>query len=465
MKRRALLAAMPLLVAMPVRVLASAPEIWDRQYDVVVLGSGGAGLAAALSAAARGLTVAVFEKNARIGGDTLNSSGFFNAAGLSGTKDKPIDHAREMIELGEGLNDPELVRTFTENCPGTFKWLQSLGMQFEDKPYKIYGTKEFRSYRPNRPRGTGYIHALGEASLKAGVSIELGCTAVDIYHVPETRQVLGVLIEKDGRSFSVRARRGIVLATGGFGANAEMLRRYAPELSALQHDSTPGATGDGHRLAERAGADLVNMQFVEIVPGGPVSIPYVIRLDIYPDRMVMVNARGERFVDERSDRKTLGEAILAQPGGIAYTITDNETVSSSDILDQKYLHQARHAGVVVRARNWAELAEKLSVPRHALERTLARACAGRTGQTSEGPCRRIVRRAPFWAQKIELHIHVTLGGVRINSKAQVLDKNGVPISGLYAAGEIVGNLHGAVRLGGNGVSSAVVFGRIAGENI
>jgi succinate dehydrogenase/fumarate reductase flavoprotein subunit len=274
-----------------------------------------------------------------------------------------------------------------------------------------------------------------------------------------------VLIEKDGRSFSVRARRGIVLATGGFGANAEMLRRYAPELSALQHDSTPGATGDGHRLAERAGADLVNMQFVEIVPGGPVSIPYVIRLDIYPDRMVMVNARGERFVDERSDRKTLGEAILAQPGGIAYTITDNETVSSSDILDQKYLHQARHAGVVVRARNWAELAEKLSVPRHALERTLARACAGRTGQTSEGPCRRIVRRAPFWAQKIELHIHVTLGGVRINSKAQVLDKNGVPISGLYAAGEIVGNLHGAVRLGGNGVSSAVVFGRIAGENI
>ena len=165
MNRRALLAAVPLLAAMPARVLASAPEIWDRQYDVVVLGSGGAGLAAALSAAARGLTVAVFEKNARIGGDTLNSSGFFNAAGLSGTKDKPIDHAREMIELGEGLNDPELVRIFTENCPGTFKWLQSLGMQFEDKPYKIYGTKEFRSYRPNRPRGTGYIHALGEASL------------------------------------------------------------------------------------------------------------------------------------------------------------------------------------------------------------------------------------------------------------------------------------------------------------
>jgi len=439
-----------------------APEQWERQYDVVVLGAGGAGLAAALTAAGRGLSVAVYEKAEIIGGDTLNSSGFFNAAGLGTVPDSPESHAAEMITLGKGLNDPELVRVFTEQCPETFRWLQGLGMQFESKPYKIYGTKQYRSYRPHRPRGTGYIHVLGEACLKAGVVIQSGCTAVDLYREPETSRVLGVQIERKGVRFAVRARRGVVLATGGFGANPRMLEQHAPAVAALEHDSVTGATGDGHRLAELAGAELVNMKFVEIVPGGPVSIAHVIRLDIYPDRMIMVNARGERFVDERSDRGTLGEAILAQPGGIAYTITDNATVASSDILDQKYLHQALHAGAVMRAKDLRSLARKLAMSESVLEKTVRQACM-RSG--ADGPCRPILSKPPYWAQKIELHVHVTLGGVKINSSAQVLDVRNNPIGGLFAAGAIVGNLHGAVRLGGNGVSSAIVFGRIAGQSI
>ena len=463
MRRRTLIKAISLIALSPVTAISEpAPERWDRQYDVVVLGAGGAGLSAALTAAGRGLSVAVYEKAESIGGDTLSSSGFFNAAGLGGVPDSPQDHAAEMLALGRGLNDPELVRVFTERCPETIRWLQSLGMQFESTPYKIYGTKQYRSYRPHRPRGTGYIHVLGEACLKAGVVIQPGCTAVDLYREPETRRILGVQIERKGVRFAVQARRGVVLATGGFGANSRMLEHHAPAVAALEHDSAKGATGDGHRLAEQAGAELVNMKYVEIVPGGPVSIAHVIRLDIYPDRMIMVNARGERFVDERSDRGTLGEAILAQPGGIAYTITDNATVASSDILDQKYLHQALHAGAVTRAKDLASLARKLSMPQSVLEKTVRQACM-KGG--ADGLCRPILSTPPYWAQKIELHIHVTLGGVKINSLAQVLDARNNPIGGLFAAGGIVGNLHGAVRLGGNGVSSAIVFGRIAGQSL
>ena len=462
-QRRTLIKAIPALALSPALAFAE-PSIqqWDRQFDVVVLGAGGAGLAAALTAAGRGLSVVVYEKADNIGGDTLNSSGFFNAAGLGKVADAPKNHAEEMLALGGGLNDPELVRTFTERCPEALRWLESLGMQFESKPYKIYGTRQYRSYRPHRPRGTGYIHVLGEACLKAGVVIQSATAALNLYQDPETRRVLGVQIAHQGERIAVRARRGVVLATGGFGANHEMLRQHAPAVASLEHDSAIGATGDGHLLAERAGAELVNMKYVEIVPGGPVSIAHVIRLDIYPDRMIMVNARGERFVDERSDRGTLGEAILSQPDGIAYTLADDATVASSDILDQKYLYQALHAGVVMRAKNVAGLARKLSVPERALEKTVKEACMrSRAG----APCRPILRKPPYWAQKIELHIHVTLGGVKINSSARVLDAQNNPIAGLFAAGGIVGNLHGAVRLGGNGVSSAIVFGRIAGQSI
>ncbi len=452
MRRRSLIAAVPLLAFAPAAALArELPESWDFHCDVAVLGAGGAGLAAAVSAAARGLRVIVFEKARAIGGDTLISGGFFNAAGANAKQDSPRDHAQEIVQAGQGKGDQEVAEAFTEHAFETLKWLQGLGMMFDDVPQQIFGSGRPRAYRPHRPRGTGYIQTLSEACLKSGAVIRLGCSAVQLYQDSETGRILGVQLLSDQGFFSVRTTRGIVLATGGFGANSEMVRRYAPAYSGLKHDSQPGAIGDGHRMAEQVGADLVNMPFIEVVPGGTGERASVVRLDYFPQQMVMVNARGERFVDEMSSRKSIADAILAQPNARAFTIVGSETVKQFDILEQKHLHQARFAGTVFREPDVGALAKKLGVPAGSLAQALVQ--SGKQIQP------------PFWAQRIEMHIHVTLGGVRINRKAQCLDKSGQVIPGLFAAGEVVGNLHGTVRLGGNGVSSAVVFGRIAGQTI
>ncbi len=454
MKRRDLLSAAVISGAFPVLALEPSGS-WSRETDVAVIGAGGAGLAAALTAAERGLKAEILEKQSQIGGDTLICSGYFNAA-FSEFGNSPEQHAKEILESGEGCNSPAVVRAFTENAPSVLRWLQKKGMQFEEDPVLVYGSGHTRSFKPLRSRGAGYIQTLDDSCRRAGVQIRTECRVTEIYQNSEGA-VTGVGYVHGGVFQTLRARRAVLIATGGFGASEEKVARFAPDMAGLPSDSAPGATGDGLDLAEMCGAQLVNLSFVESVPGSGSNHTGDARLAHLANRFILVNRSGERFVNELSHRRDIQNAILRQPQRQVFAISDSADVAAFDILVQKRLYQRLHAGLIYRAKTAEKLAQLLNVSPAVLKKSMERDWSGRKKQI-------LLNQPPYWAQPMSLRIHETLGGIAVNERSQVLRKDGSAIPGLFAAGEVVGNLHGKNRLGGNGVSSAVVFGRIAGQN-
>ncbi len=429
-------------------------------FDVVVIGAGGAGLAAALSAAQNGCSVVVLEKADFIGGDTLISGGYFNVAdSRSTTGDTPQKHAKEMLDVGGGHNDPALVATFTQSTSETIEWLKKQGMQFLPGARAIYGGGYARAHKPTEARGRGYIRVLSEACLKNGVQIRTKTQAEELL-TDEKKRVIGVSAVEKNVQKNFSARRAVVVATGGFGASKEMLKEYAPELVDYPTDTLPTATGDGHRMLEKVGAKLVNMHLVECVTGSPGQQQHPVRLDYSPDRVLLINREARRFIDEQSSRMAISRAILRQPDDLVWAVTDQETVDMYDELTKKHIYQGLHAGVVYRAETIETLAQRIGVSAKNLKQTVN----VYVQEKPATPMKFVPKNAPFWAVRVVLHIHTTLGGVAIDTAARCLGVNGKPIEGLFAAGEIVGNLHGENRLGGNGVASTMVFGRIAGIN-
>lgn len=433
------------------------PSKWDESVDVVVVGGGGAGLSAALSAAEHGARVVLVEKQPYIGGDTLVSGGYFNAARTeiqkkAGVADDP-DLFKEQIEVsGDGRNDTALAKTLAFESADTLKWLEANGVHFQSKVYQIYGSVHQRSHKPSLPRGTAYVQALSKACLAKGVEIRSSTKLTGIYRSASDR-VEGVETLSGSSVKKIRALRGVVLASGGFAANADMISRIAPKLSAYPSDSMPGNTGEVLNMARKIGASTTNMDVIEVVPEGAPNLAMSARIYTLVKGVVFINDKGERFVDERAPRNQIAAALIKQGAENCFTVADNENVQSLDKMQLKNLYRALFAGMVWKADTLEELAEQIGVPYRNLERSV-----------SELPDDRRPKSAPFWAVKVYPWIHYTLGGLRINEKSECLDANGKVIPGLYAAGQITGNVHGANRLGGNGLSDAIVFGRIAGRN-
>lgn len=438
-------------------IAAEPPSKWDESVDVVVVGGGGAGLSAALSAAEHGASVVLVEKQPYIGGDTLVSGGYFNAARTeiqkkAGVSDDP-ELFKEQIEVsGDGRNDAALAKTLAFESADTLKWLEANGVHFQSKVYQIYGSVHQRSHKPSLPRGTAYVQALSKACLAKGVEIRSSTKLTGIYRSGSDR-VEGVETMSGSSVKKIRAVRGVILASGGFAANADMISRFAPKLSAYPSDSMPGNTGEVMNMAQKIGASTTNMDVIEVVPEGAPSLAMSARIYTLVKGVVFINDKGERFVDERAPRNRIAAELIKQGAENCFTVADNENVQSLDKMQLKNLYRALFAGMVWKADTLKDLAEQIGVPYRNLERSV-----------NELPDEQRPKSAPFWAVKVYPWIHYTLGGLRINEKSECLDANGKVIAGLYAAGQITGNVHGANRLGGNGLSDAIVFGRIAGRN-
>jgi flavocytochrome c len=456
MRRREFLGA-AVIVCAPAAFSQEAPSVWDKTFDVVVVGGGGAGLSAALSAAESGARVLLIEKEAFIGGDTLISGGYFDAAGTPLQNRLGIEDSRELYEeqmllSADGRSDPKLAAALAAKSEETWEWLKRHGVKFEDRVYQIYGAMHRRSHKALLPRGSGYIKALSEACLEKGVVIRTSCTLQKI--IREAGRVTGILASlKGGENIAVRARRGVVLAAGGFGANPKMISQYSPRHAALQADSARGGTGEALRLAREVGASVSNMDSIETVPEGSPSPGLSVRIYTVINGLVFVNAEGRRFIDENSPRKALAEAILREGSGSCFTIADSANVASLDKMQIKNLYRSMFSGLAWRADTLEELAEKTGLDPENLRQSVAEVASHLRPS-----------KPPFWAVRMHLWIHYTLGGLRINEHAACLDDAGRVIDGLFAAGQITGNVHGANRLGGNGLTDAVVFGRIAGES-
>jgi len=434
----------------------------NRQVDVVVVGSGGAGLTAAIEAAERGMEVVVLEKMARIGGNTIISSGWISAAGTcfqanQGIKDSPDIHLYDTLRAGGYKNDKELVQVLVTEASRAIHWAIKQGVIFEE---------EVRwGRRASRPRQhvcspSQWVKRFKDVAVKKGVKILTRTRVVKITkrEVNSKEKVLGVVTsQNNARLIEIETRKGVILATGGFGANPEMVRKYNPKLKYLGTTNASGVTGDGILLADEVGVRLIHMEYIQSYP---LCDPRTGRLSRAGELgVILVNQEGMRFVNETETRDVRSSAIMKQTGGIAFSI-----------LDEKIRTKQKKNVNRVGARTIRQLAEKNGVKAQRLIETVKKfnryvvaAQDSEFGRKMDDIDK--LETPPFYAIKVTPSVHYTLGGVAINTEAQVLRRKGGVISSLYAAGEVTGGVHRSNREGGNALVETLVFGRIAGRNV
>lgn len=410
-------------------------------FDVIVVGSGLAGLCAALTVAEFGCTPVILEKAAVPGGLTRRSTGFFNAADARrqislGIDDSPEKHLRQSLEMSRGKAREPLLRTLCHEAYSTLQWLEALGLEFEPGIRRVLGGVYPRTHKPLKGAGDAYVNVLLSA-LKP-FSVPVICNA----EVTGLRQTDGVVTGVDGvlsgEAFGLSARLGVVLAGGGFFRNKTMMRLYAPGLSNVADGLDEGADGSLIQAAADLGAGLVGMSYFELVlTTSDTGLP-----PGDPSNYILVNARGERFVREDERRAALAEAVVRQPGGMAWMVSagpKGATIEPSTDFRRRVL-------------------TTLAVY-NACVRTGARDPFGRDSRVMKtiGPSARIIPVRPrlLWSY----------GGVEINERAEVIDRRGHPMPGLAAAGDITGGVHGAHALTGDMLASAAVFGRIAARSL
>ena len=482
--------------------------------DVVVVGAGGAGMAAAITAAAEGKSVVILESQSMVGGNSVRATGGMNAGktvyqdenefGESAGVEKTLKTAAEkyadnetitalaktvseqwaayqanptgyfdsveLMELdtmigGKGINDPELVETLCANSADAIDWLDEHGITLHSVS-SFGGASVKRIHRPVDAEGktlsvgSYMIPLLQENCDKAGVQTLLNTTATELL-TDANGAVVGVKATgSTGETITVNAK-AVVLTTGGFGANLDMVTEYKPELKGFMTTNAAGAQGQGIEMATAVGADTVDMDQIQIHPTVEANTAALITEGLRGDGAVLINAEGKRFIDEVGTRDVVSAAEIAQTGSYSWLVVDQAMVDASSVI-QGYIKK----GYTVTGQTYEELAKAMGVDEAAFAETM-KTWNGYVeakndpdfGRTSFA---KALDTAPYYAIKVTAGVHHTMGGLKINTNTEVLKADGSVIPGLFAAGEVTGGVHGANRLGGNAVADFTVFGRIAG---
>lgn len=443
-------------------------ELKDH-YDVVIVGSGGAGLTSAIQAYELGLSPVILEKMDKIGGNTNRASSGMNAAETFVQLNHHIvDSFQEFYDetfIGGGKqNNPELLKFFTEHGALAIDWLDQHGLKLDDLTI-TGGMKTMRTHRPSSlmPIGGYLVTELLKYVEKYQIPLFDNVKVVDI--LSENGQVTGIKAESD-REIEIKTS-AVILATGGFGAGKDLLAQYRSDLLNLRTTNQPGATGDGIKLAQKLGAQLVDMEQVQVHPTVQQDTPhaYLIGEAVRGEGAILVNNDGTRFVNELDTRKNVTQAIDDLGGTGAYLIFDTDIrkrVKAIEFYD--------HVGLVKTGQTLSQLAAEIKVDANELEKTVANwNQAVKVQQDSKfnrtTGMERDISDGPFFAIHIAPAVHYTMGGLKINDKTQVLNTDNKIIKGLFAAGEIAGGLHGNNRIGGNSIAETVVFGRQAGQQV
>ncbi|AOY77773.1 flavocytochrome c [Clostridium formicaceticum] len=453
-------------------------EAVEYTTDVVVIGGGGAGLAAAVSAHQNGAEVIVIEKMPRLGGNTILSGGALNAAGsprqvAQGIEDSPDKHFTQTYEGGDKVGNPSLIKVLTDNAYPAVEWLESMGMKFNDEVFTVLGGLWPRAHKPSTPLGTGFIDTYQNyINENDGIEVLLDTEAVEL--IVENDKVVGVKAKGLKGDVILNANNGVVLASGGFGANIELRDKYNeswPALTEIKTTNHPGATGDGLLLAEAVDANFVGLEHIQLLPmGDPVSGSLSGNIEQGVENRIFVNKDGNRFVDEGARRDVMTKALMEQQDAYMWVIVDKHSYPTGDTKNNfnESIDELIEQGRAFKGDTLEELAEKIGVdPTNLINavnefnKAVEAGGADAFGRTLFADK---IDTAPFYAGGRVPTVHHTMGGVEINENAQVLDKNGNVIPGLYAAGEVTGGIHGTNRLGGNALADIAVFGRIAGES-
>ena len=496
-------------------IATAAGEDRTVDADVVVVGAGGAGMTAAISAAADGLKVVVVESQAMVGGNSVRATGGMNAAktplqdkntfGESAGVEKTLAAAEgyadnetitalaatvseqweaykanpegyfdsvELMELdtmigGKGINNPELVKTLCSNTADSIVWLDSVGASLTSVG-AFGGASVKRIHRPVNAEGKtlsvgAYIVPILEKNLQdAGVEIILN-TTVDTILTDANGAACGVSgVANDGSKLTVNAD-AVILTTGGFGANLDMVVSYKPELAGFMTTNAAGIQGQGIKMAEALGAATVDMNQIQIHPTVEANTAALITEGLRGDGAILVHAEGKRFFDEVSTRDKVSAAEIAQPGSYSYLIVDQAMADASNVI-QGYIKK----GFTTQGETYEELAKALGMDEAAFAETMntwnGYVEAKNDPEFGRTSFANPLNTAPYYAIKVTAGVHHTMGGLKINPAAEVLTEDGSAIAGLFAAGEVTSGVHGANRLGGNAVADFVVFGRIAAQS-
>ena len=484
------------------------------EADVVVVGAGGAGMTAAITAAGEGKSVVILESQSIVGGNSVRATGGMNAGktvyqdenefGESAGVEKTLKTAAEkyadnetitalaktvseqwaayqanptgyfdsveLMELdtmigGKGINDPELVETLCANSADAIDWLDEHGITLHNVS-SFGGASVKRIHRPVNAEGktvsvgSYMIPLLQENCEKAGVKMMLDTTATEILTDANGAAVGVKATGASGETVTVNAK-AVVLATGGFGANLDMVVKYKPELKGFMTTNAPGIQGQGIEMAQAIGAATVDMDQIQIHPTVEANTAALITEGLRGDGAILINEEGQRFIDEVGTRDVVSAAEIAQTGSYSWLVVDQAMVDASSVI-QGYIKK----GYTVTGATYEELGKAMGVDAAAFAETMEKWNGyveakndpdfGRTSFANP------LNTAPYYAVKVTAGVHHTMGGLKINANTEVLNEKGEVIPGLFAAGEVTGGVHGANRLGGNAVADFTVFGRIAG---
>ena len=442
----------------------------DGSCDIVVVGAGGAGLSAAVAASENheGLKIIVLEKQGILGGNTNYSTGGINAAETDVQKELGIRDTKQLfyddtMVGGKNENIPALVWNLVDNAPATISWLTGLGTDLTDVGL-MGGSSVKRTHRPKGGSAIGphLMKVLKTACEKENVEIRTSNKVTGLLTAVDGR-VTGVSVQNaDGSSYRLTAR-AVIIATGGFGANLAMVAKLQPSLSGFATLNHPGATGDAFAWVTAIGGTTIQMANIQIHPTAEATNHILITEAVRGNGAILVNHEGQRFCNEMGTRDVVSAAILAQSQREALLVFD-QTVRKSLAAIETYASQH----LLIEGSTLEALAGQMGVPAAQFTQAVSRYNAWQKAGYDEDYGRSAtgmpvaIETAPFYAVRVKPAIHHTMGGLSVNTETQVLRADGTPIEGLFAAGEVTGGLHGANRLGGNGVADIVVNGRLAG---
>ncbi len=439
-------------------------------YDVVIIGSGGAGLTAAIQAHELGLNPVILEKMSKIGGNTTRASSGMNAAETNVQLHHHIvdsfgDFYGETLKGGGGMNNQALLKFFTEHSALAIDWLADHGIKLDDLTI-TGGMSVMRTHRPSSMAPIGGFLVTELLKQVAADQLPLFTDVKVDELVVQAGKISGVKATTPDGAVTITAG-AVLLATGGFGANKTLLGQYRDDLKNYQTTNQPGATGDGILLAQAIGAKLVDMDQVQVHPTvqQDTDHAYLIGEAVRGEGAILVNNQGARFVNELDTRKNVTAAIDQLGGTGAYLIFDRgirDRVKAVEFYD--------HIGLVKTGADLETLATATGLDAATLKQTVAdwnQAVANHNDAAfnrTTGMDRDIAA-GPFYSIHIAPAVHYTMGGIAINPATQVLNQDERPIAGLFAAGEVVGGLHGNNRIGGNSIAETVIFGRQAGQQM
>ena len=447
-------------------------------YDVVVIGAGGAGFSAAITARNAGANVVLLEKMPAVGGNSLISGAEMNVARnwvqpkLGINDDSPELHAQDTFKGGDGKGDMKVINVMTHEALDAAKWCRDyLGVRFEDDNLFFFGGhSRKRALIPVGHTGTEFIAKFQAKADELGIPVITNMKAEELIKDKDGR-VVGVKATMDGSEYTFNAKGGVVLATGGFGANPEMVKKYNPKIDErFKTTDAPGTTGEALYMAERAGAELVNMGYIQTYPiCDPISGAIELIADARFDGAIMLNQEGKRFVEELQRRDVLSEAILNQTGRYCWVLWNDKIGSISNTVKAhaNEYEAFTKQGVMATCDDLKCIADFTKIPFDQLQKTVKRvsdmAGKGNDKDFNHRAGLMDMQQGKYYVIKAVPSTHHTMGGVRINEKAEALTAEGKVIPGLWAAGEVTGVTHGTNRLGGNAYTDIIVFGRIAGE--